>query len=50
MAENAPLNIARPYVVIMTPTRELCTQVMCQFVNSWLAIKMCPENILPVID
>lgn len=28
MAENAPINIARPYVVIMTPTRELCTQVI----------------------
>lgn len=27
MATNAPIQIARPYVVIMTPTRELCTQV-----------------------
>lgn len=27
MAENAPINIGKPYVVIVTPTRELCTQV-----------------------
>ncbi|XP_055295049.1 ATP-dependent RNA helicase vasa isoform X2 [Sitodiplosis mosellana] len=27
MEENAPLNIGKPYVVIVTPTRELCTQI-----------------------
>lgn len=27
MEENAPVQIARPYVVIVTPTRELCTQI-----------------------
>lgn len=30
MAENAPVKIAMPYVVIVTPTRELCTQVSFQ--------------------
>lgn len=38
MADNAPLNVGKPYVVIMTPTRELCTQVYNQNFDSLQAI------------
>lgn len=44
MDENAPLNVGKPYVVIVTPTRELCTQVRTR-----IAFKMINLSIIIVI-
>lgn len=46
MAENAPANIGKPYVVIVTPTRELCTQVRAGQMTSFRS----PQKFITKFD